>query len=122
MVPILEAALTEDPNDANAAAFLGWLYKDRDRNAEAEALLNRTIRARPDDKGALFLLAQLRGENQPAIGMLERVVALDPAHRPAHVLLARLYRQTKRLDDAARQAGIVELLNTELQASQPKAR
>ena len=124
-IPILEAALVENPNDANAAAFLGWLYKDRDRNAEAEALLNRTVRARPDDKGALFLLAQLaqlRGDNQPAIGMLERVVALDPSHRPAHVLLARLYRQTKRLDDAARVAGIVERLNAELQALQPKAR
>ncbi len=124
-VPLLEAALVENPGDTNAAAFLGWLYKDRDRTAEAEALLNRTVRARPDDKGAIFLLAQLaqlRGEKQQAVEMLEKVVLIDAAHRPAHVLLARLYAQMKRPEDAARQREIVERLNAELQSAQPKAK
>ncbi len=123
-VPILEAALVENPLDANAAAFLGWLYKDRDRTAEAENLLSRTVRARPEDKGALFLLAQLtqsRGETPQAAAMLEKVVSLDPRHRAAHVLLARLYQKLQRLEDAAREREIVERLNAEIQASQPKA-
>ncbi len=123
-IPVLEAALRENPQDGNAAAFLGWLYKDRDRGAEASALLERTVRTRPEDKGALFLLAQLtqsRGQVAEATKMLERVVELDAGHRGAHVLLARLYQQLHRPDEASRERGIVERLNSELQAAQPKA-
>lgn len=124
-VPILEAALQENPADANAAAFLGWLYKDRDRNAEAAALLARTVRDRPEDLGALFLLAQLtqsRGDAAEAVQMLERVTARDPAHRAAYVLLARLYQQLNRKEDAARARSTVQRLNAEMQAAQPSAR
>ncbi len=123
-IPVLEAALRENPSDANAAAFLGWLYKDRDRSSEAAALLERTVRDRPEDQGALFLLAQLtqsRGDVVQAASMLEKVVAKDPSHRAAHVLLARLYQKLNRRDDAARERATVERLNAELQASQPKA-
>lgn len=121
-VPVLEAALQENPGDTNAAAFLGWLYKERDRTAEAATLLERSIRDRPDDKGALFLLAQLtqsRGDAAQATMMLEKVITLDPGHRAAHVLLARLYQQLHRTEEAARERGIVARLNAELQAAQP---
>ncbi|MBC7928095.1 MAG: tetratricopeptide repeat protein [Bryobacteraceae bacterium] len=123
-LPVLESALQENPLDGNAAAFLGWIYKDRDRDSEAAALLERTVRARPEDQGALFLLAQLtqsRGQSAEALGMLEKVVALDPDHRAAHVLLARLYQKLRRTDDAARERSIIERLNADLQAAQPKA-
>lgn len=122
-LPVLESALRENPSDANAAAFLGWLYKDRDRHTEAAALLERTVRERPGDLGALFLLAQLtqsRGDSLQAISMLETVVARDPAHRPAHVLLARLYQQLKRTEDAARERAVMQKLNADRQAAQPK--
>jgi len=123
-VPHLEAALKENPADSNATAFLGWLYKERDRSAEAATLLERAVESRPDDKGALFLLAQLaqsRRDWDRALAILEKVVLMDPSHRAAHVLLARLYQQMKRPDDAARERAIVERLNAEVQALQPKA-
>ncbi|MBC8164325.1 MAG: tetratricopeptide repeat protein [Bryobacteraceae bacterium] len=122
-LPVLESALRENPSDGNAAAFLGWLYKDRDRNPEAAALLEQTVRARPEDHGALFLLAQLtqsRGDSVKAVALLEQIIAREPGHRAAHVLLARWYQQLDRANDAARERAVVERLNLELQASQPK--
>ncbi|MDZ4797386.1 MAG: tetratricopeptide repeat protein [Bryobacteraceae bacterium] len=123
-IPVLEAALRENPEDANAAAFLGWLYKDRDRDKEAATLLESAVRARPSDKGAWFLLAQLaqnRGEPAHAAELLQKVVEMDPGFRPAHVLLARVYQQLRRPEDAARERAIVDRLNAEQQASQPAA-
>ena len=124
-IPALEGALRENPGDTNAAAFLGWLYKDQDRDSEATALLEKTIVARPTDKGAYFLLAQLaqsRGEQKRALELLEKVVAMDPGFRPAHVLLARIYLQAGRASEAAREREIVTKLTDELQAAQPKPR
>lgn len=124
-IPHLQAALTENAADGNAAAFLGWVFKERDRGAEAGPLLERTVQARPDDVGALFLLAQLRmarDNQQEAVLMLERVIAAQPEHRGAHVLLARLYDQLKRPEAAAREREIVTRLNAALQAKEPGAR
>lgn len=122
-LPVLEEAVRVNPQDANAVAFLGWLYKDRGRDSEATALLGQAFTARPEDTGALFLLAQLaqsRGETGRALDMLEKVVAREPGHRAAHVLLARVYHQLNRPTEATRERQIVERLNAEIQASQPR--
>jgi Tfp pilus assembly protein PilF len=51
-----------------------------------------------DELVALALRATQRGDTQAALGHLERAVARDPRHGPAHHLRAGLYAGQKRFD------------------------
>ena len=121
----LEAELRDNPMDFTANACLGWLYKEEGRTDAASALLKQAFAAKPEDSGVLFQLAglaQSKGESGRAIALLEQVVQQKPDFIPAHVLLARLYYQAKRLSDAQRERKIIDQLNAEEQNRQPSAR
>jgi len=47
------------------------------------------------------------------------VVGRNPDFTPAHVILARLYYQLKRKNDAERERAIIQKLNEEQQKKQP---
>src|SRR5207244_11399565 len=59
-----------NPQDSNAVALLGCLYRQNGRVEEAAALLNKAHEQRPDDLDIVFqlgLLAQSQGDNQQAL-------------------------------------------------------
>lgn len=100
-----EAAITRNPNDAEARRLLGRLYVQlltRDRGQQAPPdLEQRAIRQfeeiaqrYPNDTGSLLILAQLyrvSGANAKAEETLKRAVALDPNSADATTQLALLY-------------------------------
>jgi cytochrome c-type biogenesis protein CcmH/NrfG len=109
-----EAQLKGDPANFDVLAFLGWLYLESDRAEEAEQLLERARRIKPDNPDVLFQLARLarqKGSFKEAALLLERVIALRPAHTQAHVLLAQTYFRLNRREDGQREQEIVKRLN-----------
>ena len=119
-----EAELKDNPLDFNANACLGWLYRSDGRLDEAGELLRRALGLQPENSSVLFqlaLLAQARRQTQEATRLLEGIVKLKPDFTAAHVLLARLYYQAKRLDDARREREIIDRLNAEEQSRYPSA-
>jgi tetratricopeptide (TPR) repeat protein len=119
-----QAELHDNPLDFTANACLGWLHKEEGRTDAAIAMLKQAFAVKPEDSGVLFQLAglaQAKGESGKAIGLLEQVVQQRPHFIPAHVLLARMYYQAKRLPEAQRERKIIDQLNAEEQNRQPSA-
>ena len=117
-----QAELEDNPQDFNANAFLGWLYREDGRLEEAAVLLKRAQQLKPDDSGILLQLAglaQSRGLKGEALNLLERVVEQKPDCTPAHVLLAQMYFRLKRTTEARREREIIDRLNAEEQSRQP---
>ena len=52
--------------------------------------------------------------------MLEELIAESPSFVEAHVTLATVYYRLRRKEDGDRERAIVERLNAEAQARQPK--
>jgi tetratricopeptide (TPR) repeat protein len=113
-----------NPGDAEANAFLGWLYLENQDLNRAHEYLDRAHALRPDDAAVDFQLARLaraQGDYEHALKLLETVIAAQPNSAPAHVLLAETYLKLKRTDDAKRERELVNQLNAEQQASQQVA-
>ena len=73
------------------------------RDSRADHLLAPWRGWLPLEEALQFDLADLltqTGEADAAVGLLEDLIARDPAHRAAQVLLANLYERVNRLDDA----------------------
>jgi tetratricopeptide (TPR) repeat protein len=120
---LFEDYLRQHPGDFDSLAFLGWMYLDADRLDEAEAALNQSHQIRPADPEVVFQLARLaraRKHFDEAAVLLERVIAAEPNHTRAHVLLAQTYFHLKRTADGNRERDIVKRLNEAEQAERPK--
>lgn len=120
-VQMFEKELRANPLDYTANAFLGWLYLEAQQADQAATYLNRAHQIKPNDTDLLFQLARLarlKGDQQKAAELLERVIADKPDYAPAHVLLAQTYIRLKRLEDAARERAIVNRLNAQEQRPQ----
>jgi tetratricopeptide (TPR) repeat protein len=120
---LFEGYLQKNPDDFDSLAFLGWLDLEAERVDDAEKLLNRAHQIRPDDLEIMFQLARIaraRGHFQEAVDLLERVIAAQPDHTRAHVLLAQTYFRLKRTADGNREREIVRRLNDEEQAKHNK--
>ena len=75
------AVLAEEPRQADACRFLGFLLQERGRLREAAAMLASAIGARPEDAPALARLAAvLNGLGRPAEALetAARALALEP--------------------------------------------
>jgi superkiller protein 3 len=103
-----EQAVGLDSKFAPALAYLGMIYDETGRYAEALALYDRAVAA--DDKlaaaqylAADALLRQTSPDLARAERLLTRALELDPAFPPARLTLAKLYLRTERLTDAALQ-------------------
>ena len=116
---LFETHLKENPEDFDSLAFLGWLYLEAERVDEAEPLLRKAHQIKPADAEVMFQLARVeraREHYTEAAALLEQVVAKNPDHTRAHVLLAQTYFRLKRTADGNREREIVRRLNEKEQA------
>jgi tetratricopeptide (TPR) repeat protein len=123
-IQLFETALSLDPSDFNANAFLGWLYRERGEATRAARSLERARLVKPDDAGVLFQLGLIHhaaGAPEQARVLLEKVVAADPDLTEAHVVLAQVYFAQKRFADAQRERKIIARLHAAEQERQPNS-
>ncbi|MGI9068843.1 MAG: tetratricopeptide repeat protein [Pyrinomonadaceae bacterium] len=105
----LERVDAKDSNYADALAGLGHIAIERNRLAEAEALLTPALALAPDNVLALYDYARLavkRRDYAEAVKRLEQVIAKFPTHAKAHYQLMLAYRQLGQADKA--QAALAE--------------
>ena len=102
----LEAALRLNPCWNNAHAQIGWVKAFSGRAEEAWPHFAECIRLSPRDP-RLFLgffgfgwTRFLLGDDDEAIEMLRRAIALNPDYPPCHLGLAAAYGMQGRLDEA----------------------
>ena len=100
---ILEA----DPEQPDAAQFLGVLRVQTGRPAEGGRLLRRALALRPDSAGAQSNLAgalQTMGDAPGAEAGYARALRLDPLLADAHASRAGALRDLNRVEEAVRSA------------------
>ncbi len=101
----LGAALQEDPNDKDAAYFLGGLLVQEGHDAEGIAYLERARKSKPDFWAPYFYLGKARLRlNQPAeaVTLLQRAVELNAGEATVYYQLARAFEACGRKAEAAR--------------------
>jgi tetratricopeptide (TPR) repeat protein len=103
-----ERAVEVDPKFAPALAYLGMIYDETGRYAEALGLYERAVGS--DDRLAAAhylagdaLLRQTSPDMARAEAHLKRALELDSSFAPARLTLAKLYLRMERLTDAASQ-------------------
>jgi Tfp pilus assembly protein PilF len=102
---------------------LAVILKSDQEYEAAKRHLQQALRVRPGDVRVLYQLGTISlatGEVEPARETLEAVVKEAPEFVEAHVSLATVYYRLKRKADGDRERAIVEKLNQEAQARQPK--
>jgi tetratricopeptide (TPR) repeat protein len=85
---LLEAALQSHPGDSETQFALVGLYRDADREADAERTLRQMLAAEPRNAETLnylgYLLAERGQKLDEAIDLIERALDLDPGN-PAYL-------------------------------------
>jgi tetratricopeptide (TPR) repeat protein len=119
----LRNELQQNPNDFEANFHLAVILKQDQEYAAAKQHLERALLVRPGDVRVRYqqgTIALAEGGAEQARKTLEAVVEESPQFVEAHVTLATVYYRLKRKADGDRERAIVEKLNQELQARQPK--
>jgi tetratricopeptide (TPR) repeat protein len=117
------AELEQFPNDFDANLNLAVILRQDQQNDEAMKLLARALRVRPKDVSVRYQIASLelaRGKVESAQEKLAQIVQEAPKFTEAHVSLATAYYRLKRKEEGDRERAIVQRLNEEAQAAQPK--
>jgi len=129
-----ENEIANDPQNAQALAYLGDVELKRENSDKALSLLTRAIALRSDLRIAQLdcgvLLTQQK-KYPEALAALRRAEQLDPEHPEVHFRLGRLYQamgdkasaqkefaRVQRLHQKAQEA-VVDKIFDEKQASQP---
>lgn len=115
--------LEQNPNDFEANLHLAVILKQDQELDSAKKHLERALQVRPGDVRILYQQATIRlaeGQPEQARQTLESIVKETPNFVEAHVTLATVYYRLKRKADGDRERAIVDKLNQELQARQPK--
>jgi tetratricopeptide (TPR) repeat protein len=89
------------------------LLKEEGKLDEALVHVDRALRVRPGDAGALYQRAAihvLQARNEQARAELEALIQEYPSFTEAHVSLATTYYRLKRKEDGDRERGIVRQL------------
>jgi tetratricopeptide (TPR) repeat protein len=100
-----ERAVQLAPNNEDAVAVLAGIYKSRDENERAEALLQSSIKLIPKTEDLRLVLAQLyatTGHAAEAGAVLVELVRLHPDEKAHRLRLAQYYARADRADDAER--------------------
>jgi tetratricopeptide (TPR) repeat protein len=100
-----ERAVNLAPNNEDSVAVLAGIYKSRDENDKAEALLQRSIKLIPKTEDLRLALAQLyatTGHAAEAGEVLVELVRLHPDDKAHRLRLAQYYARANQLDDAER--------------------
>jgi tetratricopeptide (TPR) repeat protein len=102
-IPLLEAALKDQPTTEAIWEALGWCYHNIGQTDEAEALWLRYLNLRPDSPKAHSLLAQmavLRNDWRAADRYLQNSLRLDPDNYDVRFWYAQNQFRLGRLDEA----------------------
>lgn len=104
----LQADLERDPRQVEGWRLLGQALQQQERHGEARDAFARAARLDPEDLGLQTEYAESRSRadaqrrfDDEAIGILERVIGLDPAQHRARLFLGIGYRQHGRSAEAA---------------------
>jgi tetratricopeptide (TPR) repeat protein len=119
----LQKELKRNPNDFESNLHLAVLLKGDQEYAPAKQHLDRALQIRPGDVRVLYqqgTIALAEGHTEQARQLLESVTKQAPQFVEAHVTLATVYYRLKRKADGDRERAVVEKLNQEAQARQPK--
>jgi tetratricopeptide (TPR) repeat protein len=122
-VKAFRAELALNPNDFGSNLNLGILMRQEQDIEAARTLLARALRVRPGDLGARYQIAAMdlgAGMAEQAERELSAIIAEAPKFTEAHVLLATAFYRLKRKEDGDRERALVQKLNAETQAAQPK--
>jgi len=107
------AELALNPTDAVAEYQIGLIENARQKPAEAAARFERALALNPDFPEVLQAMAKSKieaGQYDAAIGLLQRLVKLQPANEGAHYSLMMAYRDTGRNEEALREKAELEKL------------
>lgn len=105
-----------NPYDYVSNLDMALLLKEESKLDEALEHVERALRVRQGDAGALYQKAAihvLQMKNESARGELEALIKEYPDFTEAHVSLATVYYRLKRKEDGDRERGIVRTLQEE---------
>jgi Tfp pilus assembly protein PilF len=118
-----EKELLQNPNDFGSNLNLALMLKEDSDFAGARRLLDRALRVRPGDPGALYQLAAIdlsTGKTEEARVKLETILKDSPQFIEAHISLATVYYRLKRKEDGDREKALVQQLNAEKDAREAR--
>jgi tetratricopeptide (TPR) repeat protein len=108
-----QAELANDPQHAQAWAYLGDIEMKRDPEA-ALPLLRKAIQFKPDLRIAYVDLGAVLAEQKQypdAISAFKRAIALDPEEPDAHFRLGRAYRATGKIAESEKEFAEVKRIH-----------
>jgi tetratricopeptide (TPR) repeat protein len=108
-----QAELANDPQHAQAWAYLGDIEMKRDPEA-ALPLLRKAIEFKPDLRIAYVDLGAVLAEQKhypDAIAAFKRAIALDPEEPDAHFRLGRVYRATGKIAESEKEFSEVKRIH-----------
>ena len=104
-----EAALRQDPMDFVANRDLGAIKLEQGDAGNARPLLELALQMHPTDPLTRMEMAKLEdqaGQYAKAAAILEEVIKADPKWPDPHWVLAQVYSELNRPEDARRERGI----------------
>jgi tetratricopeptide (TPR) repeat protein len=105
--------LAIDPEDFTSNLNMGVLAKQDQDYAAARRYFDRALKARPNDPGVRYQLANVdlaTGNLDPARLALEALIAESPNFAEAHATLSTVYYRLKRGSDGDRERAVSEKL------------
>lgn len=112
-IALMEKELAVNPGNANAHYKIGDALTRQLKYDEAIAALQRSVWLNPYYSGPFILLGKCylkKRELANAEGMLRRAIQFDPNNKSAHYMLAQVYQQGGREEEAKREFAIAEKL------------
>ena len=103
----IEALLATSPDDPRLLAAMGNVFFDAGRWQDAVTWYEKSLAGAPDDVNVLTDLAVVHrnlGHAQQAVGLLDRVIELDPGHWQAWYNKVVVYQFDLHQHDAAAEA------------------
>ena len=117
--------LTLDPDEFTSNLNMGVMAKQDQAYAEARRYLERALRARPNDPGVRYQMANAdlaTGDLEPARQALEALIAESPDFAEGHATLATVYYRLKRSADGDRERAVSQKLMDQRDALQTGAK
>ncbi|MFN4081891.1 MAG: tetratricopeptide repeat protein, partial [Saprospiraceae bacterium] len=91
-----EKALSITPDETQASNLIGMYYMYQNRNAEAKAHFEKSLRQEPANAGAWYYLAVIASNQRDfsgALNCLNKATEVNPNFRMAYELAANIYEQ-----------------------------